>query len=310
MISVRLCLLSVCICSTLNNGVLAQLPGVQTIAFAQASGTASHLQVVPFQETFNAAPDSIFGGLDKPTAVELTAEDTAKRLDTTAQLSAYASADVGILGVRLLGGVASDENGNAHISGRAKATWTDRAFLAAPIPAPAVIAKFKVFLDGSLDGVRTGTGGFVLTFDIEDENAIPSLPADPYGNFWGRHIETPTVSINDEIPGGFIFTRTVANSAEFTLGLTLVLDGSASTCGSGCFGNGAAILSADVSRTLRWGGIESVTDLSGNPIVGWTITSDSGFDYSRPFGVPEPAGIVLLVTALCSWWGSSRRPRH
>jgi len=59
---------------------------------------------------------------------------------------------------------------------------------------------------------------------------------------------------------------------------------------------GGATANSDFSHTLLWGGITSITDDSGNPITGWTVTSASGYDYSQP--APEPATFVLLAIAL------------
>ena len=64
----------------------------------------------------------------------------------------------------------------------------------------------------------------------------------------------------------------------------------------------------DFSHTAAWGGITSVTDENGSPIIGWTVTSDTGFDYSQP--VPEPSTFVLLAIALTSFLVASRRYRR
>ncbi len=55
--------------------------------------------------------------------------------------------------------------------------------------------------------------------------------------------------------------------------------------------------SADFARTLEWGGITSVTDLAtGLPVTDWTVTSESGFDYTQFFAeVPEPSTAVLFA---------------
>ena len=50
---------------------------------------------------------------------------------------------------------------------------------------------------------------------------------------------------------------------------------------------------ADFSHTMAWGGITSVTDENGEPILGWSVSSDTGFDYSQA-AVPEPSTFVLL----------------
>jgi hypothetical protein len=39
---------------------------------------------------------------------------------------------------------------------------------------------------------------------------------------------------------------------------------------------------SDAENTATWGGFNSVTDVSGNPITGYTVTSDSGANYTQP----------------------------
>jgi hypothetical protein len=58
-------------------------------------------------------------------------------------------------------------------------------------------------------------------------------------------------------------------------------------------------LSGDFLHTAAVGGA-LVLDLEGNPISGATITSESGFDYSRALAspVPEPASSLLFATGL------------
>jgi hypothetical protein len=62
--------------------------------------------------------------------------------------------------------------------------------------------------------------------------------------------------------------------------------------------------------SIHWGGIQSVTNgATGEVLTDWTITSDSGFDYSKPFPVPEPSSIVLLGMALCARLARARSRR-
>ena len=69
---------------------------------------------------------------------------------------------------------------------------------------------------------------------------------------------------------------------------------------------------------LAWGGIQSVTDLAGNPLdfqngnlapsavpsAVVSVTSDSGIDYTRAYslpetrGIPEPSALTLIAVAL------------
>lgn len=68
----------------------------------------------------------------------------------------------------------------------------------------------------------------------------------------------------------------------------------------------AACFDANFTRTVRWGGIQSVTDeVTGELVTDWTITSASGFDYR--YAAPEPASLTLL--GLASLWIVPRRHR-
>ena len=54
----------------------------------------------------------------------------------------------------------------------------------------------------------------------------------------------------------------------------------------------------DASHCLYWQGISEVTDGRGNLVASYTLTSDSGTDWSRDFSpsaVPEPANVALLL---------------
>ena len=73
--------------------------------------------------------------------------------------------------------------------------------------------------------------------------------------------------------------------------------------------NNAAI-DGRFSGSIHWGGIESVEDaITGEVIDDWTITSQSGFDYSKSFEnqVPEPSSLVLLASTLCARLALGRR---
>ena len=52
---------------------------------------------------------------------------------------------------------------------------------------------------------------------------------------------------------------------------------------------GTLDVKSDFGSTVTWGGITSVADVATGAVLdGWTIRSDSGFDYSHPYPVPEP----------------------
>jgi hypothetical protein len=74
-------------------------------------------------------------------------------------------------------------------------------------------------------------------------------------------------------------------------------------------GKFSSFFSGELGNTISWGGIDSVTDAdTGLPIDNWMITSESGFDYSKPYVVPEPTSVALLSVGFCAcaWWGWAR----
>lgn len=70
-------------------------------------------------------------------------------------------------------------------------------------------------------------------------------------------------------------------------------------------GNG----SGDGLATLDWGGISEVLDGSGNLVVGYQVSSESGFDYVQPAPVPEPTSGIMLLAGLASLRAMRARPR-
>lgn len=91
------------------------------------------------------------------------------------------------------------------------------------------------------------------------------------------------------------FVLTASPNGALTVDVTLEALGRAVVNG-GTLGGGTAFGSAtfdsDFSHTLGWGGITSVTDAAtGAPILDWTMTSASGFDYTQSFPLPEPVPV-------------------
>jgi len=62
--------------------------------------------------------------------------------------------------------------------------------------------------------------------------------------------------------------------------------------------NNSASFDGDFSGSMHWGGIQDVEDATGHILTGWTVTSASGFDYTKPYSVPEAATSILLTQAL------------
>jgi MYXO-CTERM domain-containing protein len=108
----------------------------------------------------------------------------------------------------------------------------------------------------------------------------------------------------------FPATITAEVGAPFTITYTITLTGNAGAFVSGGAidsmgtpvppGNVTDFFGEDFSRTVRWGGISSIIDDTGQPITDWSVTSASGLDYSQPApdDLPEPAMLGLVAMGL------------
>jgi hypothetical protein len=156
-------------------------------------------------------------------------------------------------------------------------------------------------------------GGKVeATLQLFERSDNYDLPLSPYPNgVWARILDSPHENhkIIEEAPGAVRMEYFMRVGQNFAFDLNFRLLGNA-RAGNG----GTALLTANFTGSLKWGGIESVTDMDGNviPRDEWSIESESGFDYARSFDeqqVPEPSSIVLLSAALLMFAAQTRRGR-
>jgi hypothetical protein len=131
-------------------------------------------------------------------------------------------------------------------------------------------------LDVSGTGITIGLGGTPIAQD--------STFIDYAGNV--THYITPTPSTIPVVIDGY---WGVPMNVDYHL--SLGASAAAATSDILLQQSAAAIGMGDFSHTMSWGGISSITDNSGNPITGWSVTSASGFDYSKP--APEPSTLIL-----------------
>jgi hypothetical protein len=142
-----------------------------------------------------------------------------------------------------------------------------------------------------------------------------SLPTSSGMSVASASADSTGVEITSSIPEIVPVTFELVSGEDYLLDNTLFLEGNASASESGGTigydSNGSAIpappasdsvfYSANYAHSVLWGGISSVTLPDGTPVTGWTITSDSGFDYTQPAvdpdDVPEPASLGLLACA-------------
>jgi len=245
------------------------------------------------------------------------------------RISASATAGIATLGVSLNGIIEEGEGDQflargGEINGSATAFWQDT----------------MTIFDGSLDlgaplavTTRTTIRGGLLTLagNLPSRKECPNCPTiGPHvgiaevGLFLQDH-SSNTLNFGDDDGVLKIGEATSGNDVP-TLELPpesidvqhLVVNGEPYTIGFGLSVGGEAragftilaVINADYSRTLNWGGITSVVDMAtGEEVQGWTVSSASGFDYSKPFGVPEPSSILLLASGLCARLALGRRRR-
>lgn len=202
-----------------------------------------------------------------------------------------------------------------HIRARASAVAADTRNLGgAAGAAAAVTASWSDTLTLTSPSLEAGHGLLVSTAYLfpgsvrvsafnGDSQAEVTVMVDGFayilhGDDDGRDIVPPIINFMLDFSNGQ--SRVVSSS----LGL-------AATAGTS---DGLAIADADFEHSLHWGGILSVTDaVTGARISDWTLTSESGTDYSRAIGidvaaVPEPGMPGLWMAALALLF-RCRRPR-
>ena len=155
------------------------------------------------------------------------------------------------------------------------------------------------------DDYRTG-GGQVSLFINGDV-----LGSSPYGG--GLYGKESKFYINNNNNAHYVLVEhkpypetidiffTIIAGTPYDLTLKLELTGNAVASDqylAGAPGGASGSFIADVSRTLKWGGISNISRAdTGETLTGWSIASASGFDYSKPAAVPEPSTVLLAATA-------------
>lgn len=290
------------------------------------SANASDPSVQPNQKQVLATGGDSFVPLAEAENGMLQFEGHAESIrgETTASLHGTARASIGSIGVSITGGVHGAPGGGAEIGALdVGASWSDRSVVRARGRSNGQPLVFNTFLDidGEMTAAVSGTdrfgrpaGSAFAFLEIFASSPDYSLPTAPYqGGYWARIIENPfgNQHVVDEVPGAIRIRHVMRVGQPYTLAFGLHFGNTTrATAQDGV----TSLLTAHFGSSLKWGGIESVTDLDGTPIPreDWSIESESGFDYSRSFDeqqIPEPAILTLTLIALYAPLTVRRRGR-
>jgi hypothetical protein len=293
---------------------------VTTRAFATAFAQGdSPDESPPFQQTF--FDEDIFGDA----AIAAAAAVHIGPRSGTGVANASARGAVHDISVSARAAAFGPGSGNAHAEVRA--AWTDQIKLSTPGLSPGAPIKLDILL--SPQGFFTANATLIkfppmpprptppdahgVAYGILDifASSVAGL-VDPMGSCLNSGLcafrdLAPINNIDTDIspPSAIVASMTTPNGLGniITIGATLYVEARASRTAE-------AVITGYFSGSIHWGGIENVRNaLTDEPILDWTITSDSGFDYSKPFvpEVPEPSSIALLSVGLCAWLGRARR---
>jgi hypothetical protein len=188
----------------------------------------------------------------------------------------------------------------------AKAGWRDRITTrTSELPIGIALKVEAVFsISGTLLAAASGDGCCARAqahADIRDHNgamifsrnSVQTVPPQP-----GDGSDDPNVEI--------VLPLIVVNGFARDIGFTLEVSGEGYANRGHLLatptGVSTSIFMSDYTNTARWGGIRNVVVAdTGAPVPNWTIESESGFDYSKPYPVPEPCSLAL-ASGLAIFW--------
>ncbi|HUL02435.1 MAG TPA: hypothetical protein VLV16_04285 [Gemmatimonadales bacterium] len=222
----------------------------------------------------------------------------------------FASANYGILGVSAGGQVVGPVSVSAlGASGNAFASFSDNLTIMAPGLAGMIGSVRVVFGLASFVSVDGGVGSGCSGSAQVSYGVVASLSGgggSGSSNQSGTWTDYPcfnTHTFSGTPPGIFSLTAPVLFGSPAQLSVNLSALSNESWLD---FASGSATAEGDFAHTLTWGGFTEVRDAQGNLVTNYSVTSDSGTDWSKP--APEPATAVLVATGLIAL-GASRPVR-
>ena len=190
------------------------------------------------------------------------------------------------------------------------ADWTDSATVAGLTPGKSVFVNGVLQISGtlaeSLDSIGVNSGSGFATMNLSGTGIVFVS-----GGFGER--TSPPTHLNNPPPNlvPLVIQMTVGapHEIKYTLSVRAVGDLQSNLYSPAALNSNATLkVSGDFGSTVTWGGITSLTDaVTGATLTGWSVQSDSGFDYSRPFPIPEPATLILLGLGVFSLTVAARK---
>jgi hypothetical protein len=259
--------------------------------------------------------------LDDSNGGYLTASDGFEQVESNdtayfghtddAIVSYYGFADVGGVGASISGVVTSQTPGyamgytSAEADASVDASWVDFAemyYPDAPVGEPYIVHA-SLRYHGTYSAAASGTilanqhfatwniGVTVSGLDALDPKQNGTLSPFKIFESGGINSFLSEQEVDYEIPISFEITNGTEADA---FGTELSITGSATAqTGNVDPTEVTSDFVGDFKDTLAWGGITSVTDVfTGQDITGYTFTSGSGFDYTKPYPVPEPCSVA------------------
>jgi len=226
----------------------------------------------------------------------------------------YGEADYGALHASA-SAIASGDT--AQTRGQGSATWIDSVTFTSASLAGSAFARFSFHLSGGLSSaVDPGSSGAVANSTISavvSANGLSVFSAT--GQLVSRNgvIETNDLRLgmatNDffridpvsNIVGTFSFDVPIVFNSAFDLRA----DMNAFTQAITSFGSDLASANSNFGSSGLWGGLSDVHLADGTVLTGYSVTSTSGFDWTRAYAsapvvspVPEPASYALVLAGL------------